>query len=116
MDANDHASAYSRMDDALDRLERVVLPPLSTSSAATAVSNADGKTENMKMIKTAPERTRLMEVLLGMAPLSPPKKREKIDFFDHTLNDSQKAAVVFALEAPELACIHGPPGQCYDLN
>jgi DNA polymerase alpha-associated DNA helicase A len=84
------------MDDALDRLERTVLPSTST--------DADGKA------KTAPERTKLVEVLLGMSPLSSPQKIEELNFFDPSLNDSQKAAVRFALEAPELACIHGPPG------
>ena len=33
-----------------------------------------------------------------------------ISFFDDSLNDSQKAAVRFALESVEVACIHGPPG------
>lgn len=35
---------------------------------------------------------------------------EKIKFFDETLNDSQRAAVEFALRSEEVACIHGPPG------
>jgi len=36
-----------------------------------------------------------------------------ISFFDDSLNDSQIAAVKFALEAVEVACIHGPPGECF---
>ncbi len=32
-------------------------------------------------------------------------------FFDNSLNDSQKAAVMFALQQIEVACIHGPPGE-----
>lgn len=32
-------------------------------------------------------------------------------FFDDSLNDSQKAAVRFAIESVEVACIHGPPGE-----
>lgn len=36
---------------------------------------------------------------------------EGLTFFDHTLNPSQKDAIKFALESPEVACIHGPPGQ-----
>jgi ATP-dependent RNA/DNA helicase IGHMBP2 len=32
------------------------------------------------------------------------------EFFDHGLNASQQAAVGFALQAPEVALIHGPPG------
>jgi DNA polymerase alpha-associated DNA helicase A len=34
-----------------------------------------------------------------------------ISFFDESLNDGQKAAVKFALESVEVACIHGPPGE-----
>jgi DNA polymerase alpha-associated DNA helicase A len=34
-----------------------------------------------------------------------------ISFFDDSLNDSQMAAVKFALESVEVACIHGPPGE-----
>lgn len=33
-----------------------------------------------------------------------------LTFFDPSLNRSQKEAVKFALESPEVACIHGPPG------
>ena len=46
------------------------------------------------------------ECLLSLSP----QKTEDLKFFDPTLNDSQKTAVRFALESPELACIHGPPG------
>lgn len=53
---------------------------------------------------------RLAEVLLGMTPLSAGQPIEKLEFFDKFLNPSQKEAVRFALESPEVACIHGPPG------
>jgi hypothetical protein len=33
-----------------------------------------------------------------------------IQYFDPSLNASQKEAVKFALESVEVACIHGPPG------
>lgn len=33
-----------------------------------------------------------------------------LKFFDESLNDSQRDAVRFCLESPEVACIHGPPG------
>ncbi len=36
-----------------------------------------------------------------------------IQFFDNNLNPSQKEAVKFCLESPEVACIHGPPGMCF---
>jgi len=54
--------------------------------------------------------TPLIRVLLG---LQPPSKRvpvTNISFFDEKLNPSQKAAIRFCLESPEVACIHGPPG------
>lgn len=52
----------------------------------------------------------LVQVLMGMMPPSPKHKLETIEFFDETLNPSQKDAVRFCLESPEVACIHGPPG------
>lgn len=54
--------------------------------------------------------TPLIRVLLG---LQPPSKRVpviSISFFDEKLNTSQKTAIRFCLESPEVACIHGPPG------
>ena len=56
--------------------------------------------------------TRLEQVLLGlMKPGEVDMKRfEEIDFFDATLNESQKRAVRFALASPEVSLIHGPPG------
>lgn len=54
--------------------------------------------------------TKLVEVLLGISVPSEKIPIENIVFFDPTLNDSQKAAVKFALQSPEVACIHGPPG------
>jgi DNA polymerase alpha-associated DNA helicase A len=33
-----------------------------------------------------------------------------LDWFDSTLNDSQKDAIRFALASREVALIHGPPG------
>ena len=54
--------------------------------------------------------TKLVEVLLGISLPSERTSIENIAFLDPTLNDSQKAAVRFALESPEVACIHGPPG------
>ncbi|KAL0946071.1 hypothetical protein HGRIS_012344 [Hohenbuehelia grisea] len=55
-------------------------------------------------------RTHLMSVLMGLTPPSKATHLQGIDFFDTSLNNSQKEAVRFALEAPEVACIHGPPG------
>ena len=57
-----------------------------------------------------PSVTKLVEVLLGISAPSERIPHENVTFFDPNLNDSQKAAVKFALESPEVACIHGPPG------
>jgi hypothetical protein len=53
---------------------------------------------------------KLVKVLLGISMPSEMAPLKNIVFFDPTLNKSQKAAVKFALESPEVACIHGPPG------
>lgn len=47
---------------------------------------------------------------MGMSTPSEKSPISDISFFDETLNASQKDAVKFALESPEVACIHGPPG------
>ena len=52
----------------------------------------------------------LAQVLLGQRPPSTPQQLSNIQFFDDTLNESQKDAVRFALEANEIALVHGPPG------
>ncbi|KAI8973348.1 P-loop containing nucleoside triphosphate hydrolase protein [Mycotypha africana] len=52
----------------------------------------------------------LINVLLGQSQLSPVQSVNDINFFDETLNDSQREAVRFALGSPEIALIHGPPG------
>ncbi|KAI9252807.1 P-loop containing nucleoside triphosphate hydrolase protein [Phascolomyces articulosus] len=57
---------------------------------------------------TAPDN--LIQVLLNQRAPSTPQDIPSIDFLDDTLNDSQKNAVRFALEANELALVHGPPG------
>lgn len=54
--------------------------------------------------------TSLMRVLLGMAEPSKKVPVQEPRFFDDSLNLSQREAVLFALQAPEIACIHGPPG------
>lgn len=52
----------------------------------------------------------LIQVLLGTTPPSRRVPLDNIVFFDEHLNESQKEAVTFCLESPEVACIHGPPG------
>ncbi|KAI0374894.1 P-loop containing nucleoside triphosphate hydrolase protein [Pilatotrama ljubarskyi] len=84
---------YDRMDKALDQLEKVVLP------------NSDAKED-----KFLPKMTPLIRVLMGMAPPSDRVPVKDLKFFDGSLNASQQEAIRFALESPEVACIHGPPG------
>ncbi|KAI8092158.1 P-loop containing nucleoside triphosphate hydrolase protein [Gilbertella persicaria] len=57
----------------------------------------------------------LMNVLLGQSSPSVPQSID-VEFFDETLNDSQKEAVRFALGSPEISLIHGPQtGKTYTL-
>ncbi|KAI0050286.1 P-loop containing nucleoside triphosphate hydrolase protein [Auriscalpium vulgare] len=86
---------YDRMAKTLDQLERLLVP----TSATSATGNA-----------SKDDFSRLAEVLLGITKRSPKLTLKAINFFDETLNDSQKEAIQFALESPEVACIHGPPG------
>ncbi|PPR00946.1 hypothetical protein CVT24_000253 [Panaeolus cyanescens] len=83
---------FDRMDKAINQLEKIAVPS----------GNADGK--------PAGELTNLIQVLLALRPPSAKERVDNIPFFDQSLNDSQKAAVKFCLESPEVACIHGPPG------
>ncbi|KAI0748127.1 P-loop containing nucleoside triphosphate hydrolase protein [Daedaleopsis nitida] len=84
---------YDRMDKALNQLERVVLP------------NSDAKED-----KFLPKLTPLVRVLMGLSQPSAKVVVKELLFFDQSLNPSQKEAIRFALESPEVACIHGPPG------
>lgn len=83
---------YDRMDKAIHQLEKIVIPS----------DDGGGKPSG--------ELTALIQVLLGMKLPASRQPIENLSFFDDTLNDSQKTAVRFCLESPEVACIHGPPG------
>ncbi|KAI0160364.1 DNA helicase [Xylariaceae sp. FL1272] len=76
---------------------------------------------NMTMEKlnkmTESDYTSFIRVLFGLSVPSPvPRDLHTdpeygdIEWFDHTLNESQKDAVRFALASKEVALIHGPPG------
>ncbi|GKT98647.1 dna polymerase alpha-associated dna helicase a [Fusarium langsethiae] len=63
------------------------------------------------------EYSSLTRVLFGLSSPSPvatdltkDENVGNIDWFDPTLNDSQKDAIRFALASREVALIHGPPG------
>ena len=74
----------------------------------------------MEKIKNMEESqyTALTRVLFGLNSPSPMPTDpngiesgiEKLEFFDQTLNDSQKDAIRFVLASREVALIHGPPG------
>ncbi|KAG8879722.1 hypothetical protein FRB99_004849, partial [Tulasnella sp. 403] len=87
---------YDRMDKAMDQLERVlqVSPPESEPQ-----NNREG-------VSVTP----LVEVLMGKRQPSAPGPVQDLQFLDPSLNPSQQDAVRFALEAQEVALIHGPPG------
>ena len=53
--------------------------------------------------------TKLVEVLLRISTPSDASPPETIVLFGPTFNDSQRQAVEFTMESPEVACIHGPP-------
>ena len=54
-------------------------------------------------------------MLFGFDAPSTRHPRHPLQIFDPSLNPSQQAAVKLALESPELALIHGPPGVRLDL-
>lgn len=59
------------------------------------------------------EHSTLTQVLFGQTSISPVSHSElekEVQWVDAALNDSQKDAIRFALAAPEVALIHGPPG------
>ncbi|QRV84843.1 DNA polymerase alpha subunit A [Ceratobasidium sp. AG-Ba] len=84
---------FDRMDRAIDSVEALVTRSSSELSATVA--------------RALP----LSQTLLGLKPLQsilplPPD----FSFKDEHLNESQQEAVRFALQSPEIALIHGPPG------
>lgn len=66
--------------------------------------------ERLKKMQES-EYTALTRVLFGLDTPTPVSLDEKkVEFFDQSLNDSQRDAVRFALASREVALIHGPPG------
>lgn len=55
-----------------------------------------------------------IRVLFGLSSPSPVpadlSAEPELDWFDPTLNSSQKEAIKFAMASREVALIHGPPG------
>jgi len=75
------------------------------------MDNAINQLQKIVLNSTGGDFTTLIQVLLGLKPPSGRLPAKNLVYFDDTLNDSQKAAVRFAVESPEVACIHGPPGE-----
>ncbi|KAJ7628342.1 P-loop containing nucleoside triphosphate hydrolase protein [Roridomyces roridus] len=82
---------YDRMDKTIDQLEKITI----------------GTSNDLKL---SAEKRQLIQVLLANAARSDTIPLAEIEFFDESLNASQKEAIKFCLQAPEVACIHGPPG------
>lgn len=57
----------------------------------------------------------LVNVLLGIDSPSKLADVGDLEFYDTSLNDSQMRSVRFAIGCKDVACIHGPPGNCYVL-
>lgn len=73
----------------------------------------DRMNQTMKRLEKMEEReyTTLTRVLFGLDTVAPVSQEfEPVQFFDETLNDSQRDAIQFALASKDIALIHGPPG------
>ncbi|KUI66823.1 DNA polymerase alpha-associated DNA helicase A [Cytospora mali] len=75
------------------------------------------QTMGRMQVMSESEHSMFMRVLFGLSSPSPVPENltsdpdvGKIEWFDPTLNDSQKDAIRFALASREIALIHGPPG------
>ena len=69
--------------------------------------------QTMQRIEKMPESeySILMRILFGLdRSTQTPQDLGDVQFFDDTLNDSQKDAIRFALASRDVALIHGPPG------
>ena len=92
------------MDKALNQLEKTAIPssvvhvmffPLLLLLTCVGFQTTE---------KPLHEMTRLIQVILGLAPPSENVPIENLTLFDESLNASQKEAVKFALESAEVAC------------
>ncbi|KAK3984142.1 P-loop containing nucleoside triphosphate hydrolase protein [Cladorrhinum sp. PSN332] len=75
-----------------------------------------GTMGKMARMETEEGYSYFMRVLFGMAPPTVGEDELRVgeeggeEWFDPTLNESQKDAIRFALASKEIALIHGPPG------
>jgi hypothetical protein len=98
------------MENALKQLKRMIATPSQSETLVRPSHVLGGDIALNFDSKESPRPSQLTEVLLGMTMPSWHTLPNDISFFDESLNDSQMAAVRFALESVEVACIHGPPG------
>ncbi|THH10425.1 hypothetical protein EW145_g1317 [Phellinidium pouzarii] len=75
-------------------------------SATTSASEASLEGVVYKQIA----KLMIVNVLLGINSPTKPADINEMEFYDTSLNESQRKAVQFVLGSKELACIHGPPG------
>ena len=54
----------------------------------------------------------LLRVLFNLQKPGLSEAIRDMEFFDETLNDSQKEAVLHCLRSNEMGIVHGPPGTC----
>jgi DNA polymerase alpha-associated DNA helicase A len=87
------------MRKTLDHLRRIVLP----DSAINGESSSKGSS-------TANNQQLVDVLLIRSSPTWSKRSGEPIRWLGDRLNDSQKDAIEFCLEADQVACIHGPPG------
>ncbi|ROW18230.1 hypothetical protein VPNG_00207 [Cytospora leucostoma] len=92
---------------------RVWIVKLADDVTFKRMNQTMGKMQDM----SESEHSSFMRVLFGLSSPSPVPEDltsdpdvGKIEWFDPSLNDSQKDAIRFALASREIALIHGPPG------
>jgi energy-coupling factor transporter ATP-binding protein EcfA2 len=83
--------------------------PLATNPAPASVLDSPSPEPSLASSSNHPSFPLLRALFALDLPTSTPLDGD-LTWYDDTLNDSQKVAVQFALEADQVACIHGPPG------
>ncbi|KAK9461466.1 P-loop containing nucleoside triphosphate hydrolase protein [Lipomyces oligophaga] len=67
--------------------------------------------ETMEDLSLLNPPTNLQRIVLGtLEPNLVTSQEQVLEYFDETLNDSQKKAIKFCLGPSEVAIVHGPPG------
>ncbi|KAL5514803.1 hypothetical protein ACEPAG_2119 [Sanghuangporus baumii] len=85
-----------------DRMTKVMLSLQASLSHEKATDN--------RGVVIHPGAMSVANVLLGLSAPSTGANVDALEFYDTSLNESQKQAVRFAVGSKEVACIHGPPG------